>query len=86
MLHAREDYNRIQDPEGKFGEDEPVFIVRAKDRFSVIAMRAWADATYEMAQETNDTDLAEIAAMVYEHIARVIRYQCEHGSKTPDLP
>lgn len=24
MKHARQDYNRIQDPDGKIGEDEPV--------------------------------------------------------------
>lgn len=26
MLHARDDYNRIQDPENKIPENEPVFI------------------------------------------------------------
>lgn len=31
MIHAREDYNRIQDPDGKIPEDEPVFLIRAQD-------------------------------------------------------
>ena len=31
MLHARPDYNRIQDPDGKIPEDEPVFLIRAQD-------------------------------------------------------
>lgn len=30
MIHARPDYNRIQDPENKIPEDEPVFLLRAK--------------------------------------------------------
>ena len=39
MIHAREDYQRIQDPEGKIGEDEPVFMVRAKDKLTPSVMR-----------------------------------------------
>lgn len=32
MIHARPDYNRIQDPENKIGEDEPVVLFRAQDK------------------------------------------------------
>lgn len=35
MIHAREDYNRIQDPEGKIPDDEPVFLLRAQDELCV---------------------------------------------------
>lgn len=42
MLHAREDYNRIQDPAGKIPKDEPVFLIRAQDTSSGDAVRAWA--------------------------------------------
>lgn len=28
MIHARDDYNRIQDPENKIGKDEPVLLIR----------------------------------------------------------
>ena len=31
MIHAREDYQRFQDPEGKIKEDEPVLLFRAQD-------------------------------------------------------
>lgn len=31
MKHARLDYNRIQDPDGKIPEDEPVMLFRAQD-------------------------------------------------------
>lgn len=30
MLHAREDYNRFQDPEGLIPDDEPVFLLRGQ--------------------------------------------------------
>lgn len=43
MLHARLDYNRIQDPEGRIPANEPVFLIRAQDVVSGDAVRAWAD-------------------------------------------
>lgn len=43
MKHARTDYSRIQDPDGLIPEDEPVFLIRAKDVVSGDAVRAWAD-------------------------------------------
>jgi len=42
MNHAREDYDRIQDPEGKIPEDEPVFLIRGQDRVGAHAVRHWA--------------------------------------------
>jgi len=42
MIHARTDYDRIQDPEGKIAEDEPVFLLRAKDKFAPSTIRFWA--------------------------------------------
>ncbi len=42
MTHARKDYNRIQDPENKIPEDEPVFLIRAQDQVGAAAVRAWA--------------------------------------------
>ena len=85
MLHARKDYNRIQDPEGKFGKDEPVFLVRAQDVLSVKAMEAWAEAAHFEGLLKNDARLQEMAAMVYEHIAKTIRWQNENGCRMPDL-
>lgn len=34
MLHARKDYMHIQDETGKVGENEPVFLLRAKDQLA----------------------------------------------------
>lgn len=42
MLHARPDYQRIQDPEGRIPVDEPVFLLRAKDISAAGAVRCWA--------------------------------------------
>lgn len=42
MKHARTDYDRIQDPAGLIPDDEPVFLIRAKDHVSGDAVRAWA--------------------------------------------
>ena len=44
MIHAREDYNRIQDPENKIPEDEPVFLLRAQDQTAAQIVRIWAFA------------------------------------------
>lgn len=43
MKHARSDYNRIQDPAGLILDNEPVFLIRAKDAVSGDSVRAWAD-------------------------------------------
>lgn len=42
MIHARSDYQRIQDPEGKIPRDEPVFIVRGQDPAGPATLRYWA--------------------------------------------
>lgn len=41
MIHARKDYNRIQDPENKIPEDEPVFLLRAQDQVAAEVVRIW---------------------------------------------
>jgi hypothetical protein len=43
MKHARQDYDRIQDPAGKIPETEPVFLIRGQDVIGAAAVRAWAD-------------------------------------------
>lgn len=48
MKHARNDYNRIQDPAGKIPEDEPVFLLRGQDKAAVGAVRAYAEILESM--------------------------------------
>jgi hypothetical protein len=42
VKHAREDYNRIQDPENKIPADEPVFLIRGQDIVGAATVREWA--------------------------------------------
>ena len=79
MIHARDDYNRIQDPEGKIGEDEPVFLIRAQDRNAPLVVEYWA----EMAELLGaDQDIINLAR---QHAARMRQWQIKHGDKIPDL-
>lgn len=42
MRHARNDYNRIQDPAGLIPEDEPVFLFRGQDKYASAILRFYA--------------------------------------------
>lgn len=42
MIHARSDYDGIQDASGKIPEDEPVFVLRAKDITAPWLVREWS--------------------------------------------
>ena len=79
MIHAREDYNRIQDPEGKIAEDEPVFMVRAKDILSKDVMRYWA------ARHIKEGGDREMAQMVLDHANLAEEWQKKNGCKVADL-
>ena len=78
MIHARDDYNRIQDPAGKIGEEEPVFLLRAQDDRMITMLRLYA----ELARNDGDK---RMVATVEDHIKRVCRWQIENGCKRADL-
>lgn len=59
MIHAREDYNRIQDPAKKIPEDEPVFLLRAQDKTAAQIVRLWAQA--QRSNPKADLKIIEIA-------------------------
>lgn len=84
MIHARTDYNPIQDPREKgIAEDEPVFLLRAKDPFFT-TMLAQYIALNEMRRGQR-----EITTSLLGHIARAKkwRYQCSDPFKMlPDMP
>lgn len=42
MKHARADYNRFQDPEGKIPADEPVMLFRGQDKHAATIVRHYA--------------------------------------------
>lgn len=81
MLHAREDYNRFQDPLGLIPENEPVFLLRAQDRFAPELLLRWA------AKVRLNGGNPEMAKIVEEHAQKMIDWQMGgKGYKMPDLP
>ena len=79
MIHAREDYNRIQDPENIIPEDEPVFLLRASDKFAPDVVEEWARRA---SMEGADQNIVEAAL---GQAIRMREYQQYHGSKIPDM-
>ena len=93
MIHARNDYNRIQDPavndpsllsEGStpIGEDEPVFLIRARDLLGPETVRAWADAYVKLGALCDPVT----HQAVIEWADRMEEWQNENECKAPDTP
>lgn len=80
MRHARADYNRFQDPEGLIPEDEPVFLIRGKDKAGPEAVRAWATLAALAGADPEIVERARRWAVTMEE------WQDQHGSQVPDLP
>ena len=89
MRHARDDYNRIQDPavddptlaNGEpIAEDEPVFLLRARDVLAPNVVRYWAES---LRQAGGDLDTA---AAVERWAAEMERWGSANGVKIPDTP
>jgi len=78
MIHARDDYNRIQDPENKIGEDEPVFLLRAQDVFFIPMLRYYRTKMVEIGN-------IAMADKVDEQIQRAQDWEETHKVKLPDL-
>jgi hypothetical protein len=67
MKHAREDYNRIQDPENKIPADEPVFLIRAQDTSAAATVRFWAEENLRNGGSERASDLALVQAREMEN-------------------
>jgi hypothetical protein len=80
MKHARKDYDRIQDPAGLIGEDEPVFLLRAKDELAGATVRYWATAAL-----LAGADPATLR-MAMDQARRMDLWSLVHDSKIPDVP
>lgn len=80
MKHARVDYDRIQDPAGLIGEDEPVFLLRAKDVVAAKAVRAWAALA-----AVAGADLLMVNASLVQ-ADRMEFWQEINSCKVPDMP
>jgi len=80
MIHARDDYNRIQDPDNLIPEDEPVFLIRAKDILGPSAVQAWVNLARACRVDGAMVEAAEKQAQ------RMRDYQKQNGSQIPDMP
>jgi hypothetical protein len=80
VKHAREDYNRIQDPAGLIPADEPVFLLRAQDKSAPSTLRFWAAENRAAGGDEALSALAELWASNME------QWQRQHGNKPADGP
>lgn len=82
MRHARSDYDRFQDPDGRIPDDEPVFLLRGQDPVAPDTLRFWADQI----EKINGHN--ELVGAVRRHAAAMEQYQVEMGDKVkvPDAP
>jgi hypothetical protein len=81
MKHARQDYDRIQDPSNLIPKDEPVFLLRAKDKTAPAIVRAWANA-----QKTNPEADHQMIKEVEQHADVMEAYGNKHGNKWANTP
>lgn len=81
MKHARTDYNRIQDPEGKIPADEPVFLLRGQDALFIPMLRVYA----ELARSHG---LERMADLVENHARAAAHWRAGSTGtvKIPDVP
>lgn len=78
MQHARPDYNRIQDPDKKIPENEPVFLLRAQDQTAAATVRDWIGRNKQIAgHDPRAIRLAERQAL---------RMDAWPVKKTADIP
>jgi hypothetical protein len=79
MIHARADYNRIQDPAGKIGAEEPVFLMRAQDD-AFCTILAFAIDQYRGRQADG------VVARLERHLSLAQQWQATHPTKVADVP
>lgn len=84
MKHARNDYNRIQDPENLIPEDEPVFLLRSTDRFAAKVVLHYADLI--AADPLAPTESRELSQRARDWAYQMRDYADKHRAKYPDLP
>lgn len=81
MNHGREDYNeRIQDSAGIIPDDEPVFLLRARDSLAPMAVDCW------IAHHVRDIGDCNKIASLQAHADAMRAWQKEHGVKIADTP
>ena len=80
MKHARDDYDRIQDPAGLIPEEEPVFLIRGQDLAAPATLIAYAGHAEALGASK------ELVRKVLDHAHLMHAYQETIGKgKVPDL-
>lgn len=77
MMHARPDYNHIQDPANQIPADMPVFLLLGKDKYAAATVRFWANC---VAADGGDPTIVKLAR---DHADRMAALKVH---KMPDLP
>lgn len=77
MIHARPDYNRIQDPDGLIADDMPVFLLLGKDQYAANTVRYWAGRVEAGGGDPTMIKMARAHADVMDGL---------QNHKQPDLP
>lgn len=81
MKHARRDYESIQDLSGKIPDDEPVFLLRSKDKLAPIMLAIYMDLARANGADERFIELCGLWGNTMK------RYAEEHynGGKVPDV-
>lgn len=84
MIHARLDYNSIQDATNatSIAEDEPVFVLRAKDKVASEVVRDWALRARNAGTERRTID----AVLIWADRMDAYRHDNYSGGDIPDVP
>lgn len=88
MIHARKDYDRIQDPDGKIPIDEPVFLIRGQDPVGADAVMKWAELHIQHAT-SHHMDTSQLQALmkaVRIHAVKMERWAEGAGHGPADVP
>jgi len=82
MKHVRKDYMRIQDPLNLIPENEPVFLLRAKDSLSIPLLIRYRELleTYNV-----DSNQKEMIDCIEENINHFRNWQMSAGAELPTL-
>ena len=80
MIHARKDYDRIQDPANLIGRDEPVMLFRAQDVLAPVILVKYAELLRQHGCQQGMIDL------VLAHEVRMRQWQRDNKCKLPDVP
>ncbi|MBN2744073.1 hypothetical protein LX69_01856 [Breznakibacter xylanolyticus] len=84
MKFTREDYNRrIIDVDGKIPDDEPVFLLRAQDKFASLTLKKYCEFLEQEAEITHNTALMEMAKELRAHAHDMLMWKYSH---VPDKP